>query len=194
MSLGSRRVRLRAVWLLLLPFLALARPTSALLVAGGLLTAAGASLRAWSAGHIAKDRRLATSGPYAHTRNPLYLGSLLIGVGVTVAGGRWIFVALFLAFFLVVYLRTMGAEERILEREFGDAYRRYRERVPRLVPRLTPYGGPEEREGGASGSGDDDRSAPGFSLERYRRNREWEAALGIAAGFAFLVGKMLWAG
>jgi len=183
-SLGSRRVRLRAVWLLLVPYLLLARPTPTLLLAGGLVAAVGAGVRAWSAGFIAKERRLAVSGPYAHTRNPLYLGSLLIGVGVAVAGGRWLFVALFVGFFLVVYLRTMRIEERVLEREFGEAYRRYRDRVPRLLPRLAPYPGRAEESGGRGG----------FSLDLYRRNREWEAALGVAAGFVFLVGKMLWAG
>lgn len=245
MNLGSRRVRLKAIWLLLIPFLILARPTPRLLAAGGVLALLGAGIRAWAAGCIRKDRELATTGPYAHTRNPLYLGSLLIGTGVTLAGGRWIFVALFLLFFLVVYRRTILDEEEGLEEEFGDTYRRYREAVPALLPRFTPYvdAGTGGRTGASGSEGSGDRSGgeavataassgvrhwsaeesgrgPGgsvapagsaasgesrgadaadagtrpweFSIRRYLRNREWEAALGVAAGFAFLAIKMIW--
>lgn len=184
MNLGSRRVRLRAVWLLVVPFLVLARPRPHLLAIGGALALAGIGLRAWAAGCIRKDDELATGGPYAFTRNPLYLGSLLIGSGAAVAGGRPIFVVLFLGFFALVYHRTMHREERLLEERFGDRYRRYRERVPRLVPRLTPYR-PDDAGGAESA-----RPGP-FSPSRYLGNREWEAALGTAAGFGFLVVKML---
>lgn len=196
MNLGSRRIRLKAVWLLLLPFFFFARPSPLLLVGGGAIALTGAAVRAWAAGYIRKDAELATGGPYAHTRNPLYLGSLLIGLGVTVAGGRWIFALLFLAFFFVVYRRTMRHEERVLEEEFGEAYRRYRTSVPLLLPRLTPYSGVGEDgtgwsgvEAAADGDGEDR-----FSLRRYLRNREWEAGLGILAGFAFLLAKMVWTG
>lgn len=246
MNLGSRRVRLKAIWLLLIPFLILARPTPRLLVGGGILALLGAGIRAWAAGCIRKDRELATTGPYAHTRNPLYLGSLLIGTGVTLAGGRWIFVVLFLLFFLVVYRRTILDEKKGLEEEFGDTYRRYREAVPALLPRFTPYvdrgmqgesggsgvpgsgvpGGEAVASAASSGDGswsveESGRSVGGsattaeagsaateearevdaadtgvlpweFSVRQYLRNREWEAALGVAAGFAFLAIKMIW--
>lgn len=186
MRLGSRRVRLRAVWLLLVPFVLLARPTPAHLVSGAALALVGAAVRGWAAGCIRKDAELATHGPYAHTRNPLYLGSLLLGTGVAVAGGRWVFVVLFLAFFFVVYPRTMRHEERVLEERFGSAYRRYRKSVPLLLPRLSPY-----RAAAPHGAGE----GPGrFSPGRYLRNREWEAALGLAAGLAILWVKMVWAG
>jgi protein-S-isoprenylcysteine O-methyltransferase Ste14 len=174
-----RWVRLRAVWLLVLPFLWLARPTPALLLAGVALAGAGLALRAWAAGVIHKDRELTTSGPYAFTRNPLYLGSLLLGLGTVVAGGEWIFVVVFLAFFVFVYGRTMKKEERVLEEAFRERYRHYAGAVPLLLPRLAPYRAP-------------DAPASRFSVSRYRRNREWEALLGALAGFAFLLAKMLW--
>ncbi|MFP3948340.1 MAG: methyltransferase family protein [Longimicrobiales bacterium] len=203
MNLGSRRIRLKAIWLLLIPFLILARPTPGLLVAGGCIASLGTAIRAWAAGCIKKQRELTTTGPYAHTRNPLYLGSLLIGIGVTVAGGRWIFTALFVLFFLLVYRQTMKNEEALLEREFGEAYRRYREEVPRLLPRLGPYR-PRRASTGAPATGAGALSTEPretayakvrtwFSPRRYLRNREWEAALGVAAGLTFLVIKMIWA-
>ncbi len=184
MKLSLRQQRLRLVWLLVVPFLYYARPTPGYLLAGGALALLGAAVRTWAAGYIRKDRVLCTGGPYARCRNPLYLGSFLIGLGVTVAGRQPAFVVLFLLFFVWAYGRTMRAEARLLEEYFGDAYRRYRAEVPLIVPRLTPYR-PAERDTQA-GSG-----AGGFSLARYRQNKEYEAALGILAGFAFLILKMI---
>lgn len=175
-----RWLRLRAVWLLVLPFLWFARPTPERLVQGALMGLVGLGLRAWAAGVIRKEAELTTAGPYAYTRNPLYLGSLLLGLGVVLAGGRWSFFALFLAFFAVVYGRTMRSEEALLEGRFGDPYRHYAGRVPLLLPRLVPYRPPD---GGAGRP---------FSLSLYRRNREYEALLGTALGFAVLTLRMIW--
>lgn len=180
MSLSLRKLRLKSVWLLLIPFLWFADPTPATLSVGLGLALVGLGIRALSAGHIQKDRQLTMTGPYAHTRNPLYLGTLVLGIGVTVAGGEPIFVVVFLLFFGLVYTRTMRSEARFLEREFGDRYRDYAGRVPVLLPRLTPY---RARENGAAGR---------FSLAQYKRNREHEALLGAVAGFAFLVLRMYW--
>ena len=129
---------------------------------------AGLLVRGWAAGVLEKDRELAVSGPYAFTRNPLYLGSFVIGVGAAVAGGRiWIGVV-FLAFFIWAYRGPMAREGARLEERFGEAYRRYRGAVPAFLPRLTPY-----RPTAAP------TAVPTrFSLARYVRNREWEAALG----------------
>jgi protein-S-isoprenylcysteine O-methyltransferase Ste14 len=175
-----RKLRLKAIWLLVIPFLWLARPTPRLLLAGGALALVGLLVRAWAAGTIHKEKELTTTGPYAYTRNPLYVGSFLLGLGVVVAGGRWVFVALFVVFYLGVYGRTMAGEAELLTDLFGDRFRDYRSKVPAFVPRLTPYRAP-------------DGPGRGFTLAQYRRNREWEAALGTAAGFAFLVAKWWWA-
>lgn len=180
MALTLRQIRLRLVWLLVVPFLWFARPTPELLAAGGGLAVVGLLIRAWAAGFLRKEETLATTGPYAHTRNPLYLGSLFLGLGVTVAGGRWVFVVLFLAFFAWIYTRTMRSEARILEELFGQDYRHFAENVPLLLPRLTPYRAP-----GVTGS------QGRFTLERYRDNKEYEALLGAVAAFAFLAGRMI---
>jgi hypothetical protein len=106
------------------------------------------------------------------------VGSFFLGVGVTLAGGHWAFVALFLVFFALVYGRTIRGEARLLEEAFGDEYRVYACAVPLVVPRLTRY-----RRVGATGA---------FTLERWRKNREYEALVGAVAGLAFLAARMLW--
>ncbi len=179
MDSSYRTARLRAVWLLLVPFFYFAHPTGGLLLSGLTVSLLGLAVRAWSAGHIRKDEALATGGPYAYTRNPLYLGSLLIGVGVLVAGGQLLFAAIFAVFYVGLYGATVREESRFLEERFGAAYRTYAEAVPAILPRPSPYRGGE--------------SAPSeFTWARYRANREWEAALGVTAGFALLAAKLLW--
>jgi protein-S-isoprenylcysteine O-methyltransferase Ste14 len=180
--LDLRKLRLRAVWLLIIPFYIYASPSTIMLAWGAGLSTVGLALRAWAAGSIQKDRELATTGPYAHTRNPLYVGSFLLGGGVIVAGGRWAFGVVFLVFFVLVYRATVLREVSELEARFGERYRVYMAQVPSVLPRATPY------EGESSGS------APvTFSLARYMRNREWEAILGAVAAFGLLALKRnLW--
>ena len=182
MALSLRKIRLRLVWLLVLPFLWYARPTPLLLGIGAGLAVLGLVVRAWAAGVIRKEKQLATSGIYAHTRNPLYLGSFFLGLGVTIAGGQWIFVVLFAVFFLTVYGRTMRGEAEFLEEAFGEAYRDYARNVPLLIPRPTAYRAPGLTEG----------EAPGFSVERWRGNKEYEALMGAVAAFAFLALRLVW--
>jgi protein-S-isoprenylcysteine O-methyltransferase Ste14 len=174
----SRKVRLRAVWLLIVPFFWFARPSPLLLAVGIGLAALGLSIRASAAGFIHKDRELTTTGPYAFTRNPLYLGSFFLGIGITLGGGNPIFVALFVVFFAAVYTRTIRHETRQLQAAFGDEYAEYARHVPVFVPRLTPYRRPA--------------SAPssGFSSQRWKRNREYEALLGAVAAFGLLMLRM----
>jgi protein-S-isoprenylcysteine O-methyltransferase Ste14 len=177
LSPALRTLRLRGAWLLVVPFLLLARPTPGRLVVGGAIAMLGLLMRGWAAGFIHKDRELSTGGPYAHTRNPLYLGSLLIGVGVTLAAGRWELLLLFAAFYAVVYAKVIRAEAAALEERFGESYAAWAREVPLFLPRLVPY-----RPAGAERP---------FSVERWRRNREYEAALGVGAGFLFLAARML---
>jgi protein-S-isoprenylcysteine O-methyltransferase Ste14 len=173
---GSTRLRTRIVWLIVLPFLLFARPAPAPLAWGGLLAAIGLGLRAWSAGTIRKREALTTSGPYAFVRNPLYIGSFLIGTGLSLGGGHWPWVVLFVGFFIAVYAPTIAAEEEHLTQVFGHGYVEYAAKVPAFLPRLTPY-----RAGG---------STPGFAWGTYARYREWEALLGATAAWVFLAAKM----
>ncbi|HET9179428.1 MAG TPA: methyltransferase [Terriglobia bacterium] len=156
-------------------YLVFAQPTLPLLISGSLVALAGLGIRAFAAGHVEKDQSLATGGPYAYTRNPLYLGSLLIGLGLVLAGAQWALGVVFLIFFLVVYGPVMRREERNLRRRFGQEFENYSAAVPLFFPlrrRLKP-------------------SRTKFEWKRYRRNREYEAALGYLAGVIFLAAKML---
>ena len=148
---------------------------------GMLISAAGLLLRGWSAGTIRKGETLATSGPYAFVRNPLYVGSFLIGAGLAVAGGAWLWLVLFLGFFVVVYGPTVTAEAERLTEQFGQRYVDYSAAVPAFIPRLTPFRGSEP-------------DSASFAWSQYERNREWEALIGTAAAYGALALKMVWLG
>jgi protein-S-isoprenylcysteine O-methyltransferase Ste14 len=130
------------------------------------LVVPGLWLRAYASGYVKKNQELTTTGPYAHTRNPLYLGSMLMAAGFAVALMSWP-VALVLAIgFLVIYVPVIASEERFLRTTF-PAFEEYCRRVPRLLPRL---GGAKGAEGDGSG---------GFSMALYLKHREYNALLGV---------------
>ncbi len=161
-------------------FIVLARPRPLTLAVGGVVAVGGLALRAWSAGHIRKNAELATTGPYAHTRNPLYLGSFLLGIGFTVAAGRPIVLGgAFAALFLGIYLPVMRVEAGTLAQLFGDAYARYAKAVPLFLPRLTPFR--------ANGQARDAK----FDASLYMRYREYRAALGLLVAWGVLALKAL---
>jgi protein-S-isoprenylcysteine O-methyltransferase Ste14 len=176
-SYAARMSRLRVPLGLALGvlYLVMAQPTVRLLMAGAATALVGIFIRAWAAGYLEKNDRLATAGPYAWTRNPLYLGSLLIGVGLAVSGGSRTLTAVFAVYFLTVYLPVIRREETGLRERFGDEYESYAGRVPLFlpVPRKSAVGG--ER----------------FRWERYQKNREYEAVLGYVAVIVFLCVKMM---
>jgi len=177
-----RELRLKAIWLIVVPFFLFVRPTFESVAWGAALACAGLWIRGWSAGTIHKDEVLTTTGPYAFTRNPLYVGSFLIGGGVTLAGGHWVWPVVFLLFYGVVYSRTMAHEAMRLTELFGDEYREYAAHVPGFLPRTTPHRGSVlGREGG-------------FRWSQYKRNREWEALLGALAAFGVLLLRSFWPG
>ena len=131
--------------------------------------------QAWASGHISKNERLAVTGPYAHTRNPLYLGSFFLGLGFTIGSGRWFLGLLFAALFLGIYFPVMRVESRTLRKLFGGAFANYSAAVPLFFPRFTPYrsGEPPVR----------------FDRRLYLRYREYEAALGLLFAWGLLVVK-----
>jgi hypothetical protein len=136
------------------------------------LTLPGLWLRAYAAGYVKKNRELTVTGPYAYTRNPLYLGSMLIAGGFALALLSWPVALVLICGFAVIYIPVIASEERFLRAEF-PGFDAYCSRVPRLIPRLTPA------RQTAVGSGA--QPAPGgFSLSLYLKHREYNAAIGAA--------------
>ncbi|MDQ3753428.1 MAG: isoprenylcysteine carboxylmethyltransferase family protein [Acidobacteriota bacterium] len=161
-------------------FILLARPRPLTLAVGGAVALCGLLVRAWAAGHIRKNAALAVSGPYAFTRNPLYLGSFILGLGFTIAAGRWLLVGgAFALLFLGIYLPVMRVEAKTLTALFGEEYQRYAQAVPLFFPRLTPY-----RDGQAEASK--------FDPDLYLRYREYRAALGLLIAWGVLALKAFW--
>jgi len=115
-----------------------ARPQVKAIYEGVAIAALGLLLRGYAAGHLRKHQQLATSGPYAYTRNPLYLGSLLLGAGFCVASHSWISTLLLALYLMIFYPMVMQREQRELTQLYGNAYVQYAARVPVFWPRISP--------------------------------------------------------
>jgi protein-S-isoprenylcysteine O-methyltransferase Ste14 len=174
-SLVARRMRVPLGFAFAIAYIWVARPTRMSLVVGGLLLVHGLFLRALASGHVQKDKQLTTSGPYAYTRNPLYLGSLIMAAGFAVAARNWWIVAAMIAMFTAIYVPVIAGEESFLRHTFPE-YGDYARQVPRMLPRLTRYGNQQAA----------------YSSERYWKHREYQAVLGCAALLAILVIKLVW--
>lgn len=144
----------------------------------------GLWLRAFASGYVKKNSELTVTGPYAYTRNPLYLGSMLIAAGFAVAIQSWAIGLVLAVGFALIYIPVIASEERFLRATF-PGFPGYCALVPRLIPRLTPV-----RMGNSSAAGIQ-QAAPGangrFSLQLYLRHREYNAALGAAFLYASLL-------
>jgi len=165
-------------------FLALMHPSVHSLWIGGAVALAGAGLRLWAAGHIEKGKSLAQEGPYAFTRNPLYLGSLLMATGVLVAGqGYWLLLP-FGVFYVALYYPVMKTEQKEMQEKYGEKYREYARRVPVFIPGL----------GHSSGTSlEDTAGKPStFLWSRVIRNGEHRTVGGLLLIGAFLLVRAMW--
>jgi protein-S-isoprenylcysteine O-methyltransferase Ste14 len=172
----ARRIRVPLGFVFALLFLWLAKPSWRFLLLSLLLIVPGLAIRALASGHVRKNEALATSGPYAYTRNPLYLGSLLIGIGFALAARSWCIGGLLLVMFFAIYLPVIRDEETFLRQKFPE-FEEYARRVPRMFPRFTPN----------RGAGNE---ASGFSPALYLQHREYNALLGAVVVLAVLIIKM----
>lgn len=159
----AKRLRLPLGFLFGIAYLILAAPTPLTLAVGGAIALIGVIIRGWASGHISKNERLATTGPYAHTRNPLYFGSFLIAAGFAIAA-HWALLLVVVAFFVLIYAPTMQRERANIAGRFPEAYETYSANVPTFVPRPTPWRATHPEEGG-------------FSLDLYMKHGEWKAGL-----------------
>jgi len=168
------RLRVPSGFLIVLVFAWLSRPSAASIWVGLPFSLLGLLLRGWAAGCLDKNRRLATGGPYAHTRNPLYLGTLLVAAGLAVAARSGWLASLFAAVFLLVYLPVIQLEEQHLRQLFPE-YASYAARVRALWPQLT--------------SGPADEWAP-FRFRLYLQNQEYQAGGGYLIGLLYLIWRL----
>ncbi len=173
MTLSRLRVPLGYAFGLLALYLA--RPTVLSVGLGLPLVVAGEAVRLWASGHIEKTKTLASGGPYAHTRNPLYLGSVLLGLGVGVAAASlWVILATAL-YLLVFYPKAIAGEGAFLRQKFAAEYDAWAGAVPTFLPRPSPAGPRASR----------------FDWGRVRMNKEWRTALAIPALLG-LLGARAW--
>jgi protein-S-isoprenylcysteine O-methyltransferase Ste14 len=169
----ARRIRVPLGFAFAIVYVWLVRPTPLSILAGALIVLPGIALRALASGHVKKNEELTTTGPYAYVRNPLYLGSLIMALGFTVAArSPWILLIM-VAMFVAIYLPVIRAEETYLRQVF-TSFDDYAQNVPRLLPRLRAY-----HRGGS------------FSSELYWQHREYNAILGSAAIIAVLIVKLM---
>ena len=157
-------------------FLIFARPELTMLIIGGSIAVIGLLIRAWASGHIRKNQTLAISGPYAYSRNPLYLGSFIMGLGFTIASGVWWLALIFAILFLGIYFPVMKAESKELIDIFGEEFENYATQVPLFIPRLTAFR-------------DKNSSLNIFDFDLYLRYREYRAALGVLFAWCVLAAK-----
>ena len=175
--------RVRLGYPLAIIYWVLAKPNPRTIVIGIALAGLGLVIRALAAGHLWKDRELAVTGPYAATRNPLYLGSAFLALGFAVAGNSYWAGGLVILYFAVFYYAVMRNEESDLRERFGVAFEQYAERVPLFFPKFwgTTYGATPPVPGAQEKS---------FSLDQYKRNREYRALIGTIAAFGTVVLRM----
>jgi len=169
------RWRVRTAFFAFLLVLVLAEPTAVSIGIGVLISLAGLAVRAWASGHLRKDKSLAVSGPYRYTRNPLYLGNLILGVSLSVGShSPWVG-TIFTVYFLVFYPAIIHVERERMKKLFPGEYDEYRRFVPLFFPFRRPWRG---------------KGAP-FSWELYGRNREHRALIGTAVFWLVMAAKLL---
>jgi protein-S-isoprenylcysteine O-methyltransferase Ste14 len=169
------RLRVPTGFLIILVFAWLSHPSPGSLAIGAPVSVLGLLLRGWAAGCLAKNQNLATSGPYAHVRNPLYVGTLLVAAGLVVASRNQYLAVVTALVFAFVYLPVIQLEEQHLHRLFPD-YGMYASQVPALLPRISAL--PQKK------------SNP-FRFALYLKNQEYQAGAAFAAGMLFLLWKIV---
>ena len=168
----ARRSRVPLGFAVTALYLWLADPIPISLLVGTLFIIPGLMIRALASGHVQKNQRLATTGPYAYTRNPLYRGSFIIATGFAFAARSWWIVVILAVMLVLIYLPVIRAEEAFLSQHFPE-FAEYARRVPRLIPNPAP-GNPRWN----------------FSRDLYRKHREYNATLGSLAIMAALIVKL----
>jgi protein-S-isoprenylcysteine O-methyltransferase Ste14 len=173
----ARRIRVPLGFAAAVAFLLLARPAKLSILIGSAVAVVGLVIRALASGHVRKNEVLTVTGPYAHTRNPLYFGSLVLAAGFVIASRSWWLALFVVAMLFAIYLPVIRSEEEFLRTRFPE-FGEYERNVPRLFPRFTPY----------------QSSSNSFHWHLYWKHREYNAAVGAAVLIAILIIKAHWFG
>ncbi|MFL6300349.1 MAG: methyltransferase family protein [Terriglobales bacterium] len=170
---AARRFRVPVGFVVAVLYVLLARPSWRSILYGSIIILPALLLRTAASGHVKKNQEVTTSGPYAYTRNPLYLGSMILMIGFGVASQNWWLAASLVIVFIALYWPVMRVEEHYLRQQFPE-FESYAQRVPRILPRARAQG----------------TSSAAFSPELYRKHREYNAALGSVGMMILLILKL----
>lgn len=170
------RWRVRCSLMGLILAVVLARPNFQSLLAGLGFCILGLLLRAWACGHLRKDVKLTTSGPYRYTRNPLYLANLIIGISVVAAARSWWVFAFFCLYFLLFYPVIIKREKEKMEKFFPGKYEEYSQKVPLFFPALKPNPPASEKT---------------FDWALFKKNKERRAGIAALFFWAIIMLKMI---
>jgi len=181
----AQRIRVPAGFVLAPLLFITARPTAATLITGAAVAVIGLTIRGWASGYLKKNEELTVTGPYGHTRNPLYFGTFFLGAGVAIGAGTLLFTVLFIGLYLFIYLPVMFAEADTMRALFPRDYEHYSKQVPLFLPRFTPYR--EAREAASVGN----QEGRGFDSSLYLRHREYRAAFGLLVVYVLLAVKLV---
>jgi protein-S-isoprenylcysteine O-methyltransferase Ste14 len=116
------------------------QPERPLFFVGAVLACLGIAMRLWSSGHIKKNKVLATDGPYAYVRHPIYVGNITLGFGFSIASGLWWSLPLLILILLAFYPHAIRKEDEKLHRAFGEEWERWQKNTRALIPRLVSHG------------------------------------------------------
>lgn len=168
--------RVKSGLIVIIPVIILSKPNVYSIVGGISLTIIGLLIRTWACGHIQKEKELTISGPYRYTRNPLYLGNLIIGISIVVGSLSWWVFAIFTAYFFLFYPIVINTEKNRMNKYFPSEYEEFRKNVPLFFPSLKPYQSVNPNK---------------FNWTLYRKNREIRALAGFFFFWLVIVLKTL---
>ena len=179
------RWRVRGGFIGILLAIVLAKPDLTSILTGIAINLFGLYIRTWAAGHLKKEKELTISGPYKYTRNPLYVGNLILGIGAVVCSRSWWMLAYFSAYFLLFYPVAIKNEKERMKKYFPREYEDYKRKVPLFFPSLKPLSYSQKR--GQSPFLQKGR----FNWKLYKKNKEYRALLGAVLFWMLMLGKML---
>lgn len=169
--------RIKLSYVFIVAALIFIRPSQQSILCGLPLILLGEAIRVWASGHIHKFKEVTHTGPYALCRHPLYLGHFLITCGFLVAGDQlWIGIAGVVVFWMI-FIPTMQREENQLSEMFGNDYRDYMARIPRMIPRWHA-----------------DVRAGSFDASLVKQHRELKNIFGLVIGLAVFAALGIWHG